>query len=303
MHARVLRYLDEVVRQGSIRKAAQSLHVAPTAINRQILDLEAEFGAPLFDRIQRRLRLTPLGELVLAHVRKTLRDHQLLLEKVEEIRGHRRGRVTVAVTTGLADSLMPSLIHDFRQQFPGISVCVRDLPVSAVLSAVEQGEADLGLAYDLPDSPLLHVLAASNWHMGVVVPPKHAMAKQASILLSECAEYPLILPALPLSIRAILNDFATRHLLALSPLTESTSIAFIKHLIRMGDGVAVLGSLDVMEENVRKRLIFIPLRDPDLQSQTLSLIEHAQRQLSEAARLIAASITEALQALYPHGRR
>ena len=61
MHSRVLRYFDEVVRRGSIRKAAEHLHVAPTAINRQILDLEAELGAPLFDRISNRLRLTPLG--------------------------------------------------------------------------------------------------------------------------------------------------------------------------------------------------------------------------------------------------
>ena len=60
MHARVLRYLDEVVRRGSIRKAAEHLHVAPTAVNRQILDLEAELGAPLFDRIHNRLRLTQL---------------------------------------------------------------------------------------------------------------------------------------------------------------------------------------------------------------------------------------------------
>ena len=66
MHARVLRYLDEVVRCGSIRKAAEVLHVAPTAVNRQILDLEAELGAPLFERIGKRLRLTPLGEMVLA---------------------------------------------------------------------------------------------------------------------------------------------------------------------------------------------------------------------------------------------
>ena len=65
MHARVLRYLDEVVRRGSIRKAAEYLHIAPTAVNRQILELESELGAPLFDRIHKRLRLTPLGEMVL----------------------------------------------------------------------------------------------------------------------------------------------------------------------------------------------------------------------------------------------
>jgi DNA-binding transcriptional LysR family regulator len=83
MHARVLRYLDEVVRRGSIRKAAEHLHVAPTAVNRQILDLEAELGTPLFERIHKRLRLTPTGEMVLAHVRATLREHAAL-------RAHRR---------------------------------------------------------------------------------------------------------------------------------------------------------------------------------------------------------------------
>lgn len=72
MHARVLRYLDEVVRV-PIRKAAEYPHVS-TAVNRQILDLEAELGAPLFDRIHNRLRLTPLGEMVLTHVRSTLRE-------------------------------------------------------------------------------------------------------------------------------------------------------------------------------------------------------------------------------------
>ena len=93
MHARVLRYLDEVVRCGSIRKAAEKLHVAPTAINRQILELEQNLGTPLFERIHKRLRLTPLGEMVLGHVRQTLREHQLLLSQVEE---YKAGRIRLA---------------------------------------------------------------------------------------------------------------------------------------------------------------------------------------------------------------
>ena len=101
MHSRVLRYFDEVVRRGSIRKAAEHLHVAPTAVNRQILDLEAELGAPLFDRISNRLRLTPLGEMVLSHVRQTLREHEALRERIEEFKGARRGHITIAATAGL----------------------------------------------------------------------------------------------------------------------------------------------------------------------------------------------------------
>ncbi len=178
MHARILRYLDEVVRRGSIRKAAEYLHVAPTAINRQILDLEADLGAPVFERINKRLRLTPLGEMVLAHVRQTLREHEALRERIEEFKGARRGEVTVAATAGLAGSLMPSLVHEFHQRYPGIIVRVVDLPVAEIAAAVEQGDADLGLGYDLPVVSALRTLGTSDWQIGAVVPPSHALAAQ-----------------------------------------------------------------------------------------------------------------------------
>ncbi len=50
LHSRMLRYLDEVARCGSIRQAAERLNVASSAINRQILALEAELGTPIFHR-------------------------------------------------------------------------------------------------------------------------------------------------------------------------------------------------------------------------------------------------------------
>ena len=65
MHAKVLRYFAAVVRAGSIRKAAEQLHVVPSAVNRQILILEEELGAPLFERVRGTLKLTPVGEIVL----------------------------------------------------------------------------------------------------------------------------------------------------------------------------------------------------------------------------------------------
>ena len=75
LHGRLLRYLDEVARSGSIRKAADRLNVAASAINRQILSLEAELDTPLFERLPGGLRLTASGEELIAHVRDTLREH------------------------------------------------------------------------------------------------------------------------------------------------------------------------------------------------------------------------------------
>ncbi len=298
MHARVLRYLDEVVRRGSIRKAAEHLHVAPTAVNRQILDLEAELGAPLFERIHKRLRLTPLGELVLAHVRQTLREHETLRMRIEELKGARRGEVTIAVTAGLAGSLMPSLVHDFRLHYPGIVVRVLDLPVAAIAASVEAGEADLGLGYDLPESAALRVVAASDWQIGAVVAPGHALASQPSTVLAECVGYPLILPAAPLSIRGILDDAFARHAIEISPVAESTSMALIQRLVALGAGIALLNPLDVMEERGRGALVFVPLRDGHLPRQTLRLVARARNPLAPAAELMGGNIGAALAALF-----
>ncbi|AJG18875.1 LysR substrate-binding domain-containing protein [Cupriavidus basilensis] len=298
MHARVLRYLDEVVSRGSIRQAALHLHVAPSAINRQILDLEAELGAPLFERINKRLRLTPLGEMVLAHVRQTLREHELLRSRIEAVKGVRQGEVTVATTAGLAGSLMPSLVHAFRQQYPGILVRLLDLPVADIVSAVGRGDVDLGLAYDLPDIAAFRILASNDWHIGAVVAPGHVLAAQPSTLLSECLACPLILPAPSMSIRAILDEAFARAAVVVSPVTETTSTALMRRLVMLGTGIAFLNPLDVLEERERGALAWVPLRDGQLPCQTLRLVARARNPLSAAAELMAERIGESLVALF-----
>ncbi len=93
LHSRLLKYLDEVARLGSIRKASVRLNVASSAINRQILALENELGTPIFERMPRRLRLTATGEVLIAHVRETLKGHQRVEAHIEALEGShpRRG--------------------------------------------------------------------------------------------------------------------------------------------------------------------------------------------------------------------
>src|SRR5258708_38881695 len=89
LHSRMLRYLDEVARCGSIRQAAERLNVASSAINRQILALEAELGTPIFHRLPRRLRLTATGEVVISHVRETLKEHRRGAGPAHDFKGRR----------------------------------------------------------------------------------------------------------------------------------------------------------------------------------------------------------------------
>jgi len=284
MHAKVVRYFVEVVRAGSIRKAAAQLHVVPTAINRQILNLEEELGAPLFERIHNTLKLTPVGELVLAHARGTLREFDGVRQRIEAMRGLRQGEVTLATTAGLADAFLPGVVRRFRAAHPGIQLKLLGLPIAAVLHGV-------------PATAGFRTLFASEWPIGAVVPPGHALTAHASTVLAECVGHPLLLPAPSLSIRPIIDAAFERSGLRASPVIETTSTALMRRLVREGEGITLLNRLDVAEEMHDGSLVFVPLRDATLPAQTLTLETRAAQAPSPAAELFANHVTACLDEL------
>jgi Bacterial regulatory helix-turn-helix protein, lysR family len=74
----LLVYIDAIARHGSIRKAAEALNVAPSALNRQVLDLEQDLGSALFERLPRGVRLTAAGEMFLAYARQAISELKAL---------------------------------------------------------------------------------------------------------------------------------------------------------------------------------------------------------------------------------
>ncbi|SEA95069.1 LysR family transcriptional regulator [Variovorax sp. YR216] len=297
MHAKVIRYLVEVVRAGSIRKAAEQLHVAPTAINRQLLILEDQFGTPLFERIRGRLRLTPVGEIVLAHARGTLHEFELVRRRVEAVRGLHQGEATLSTTAGLAGSFLPTVISRFRALHPGIQLRVVDLPIAAVLRSVADGDSDIALAYDAPHTAGLRSLFTSDWPIGAVVPRGHPLTANATTVLAECIGYPLILPAQALSIRGILDGAFGRSAISVSPILESTSTALMRRLVIAGDGITFLNRLDIIEDHRDGSLVFVPLRDAVLRPQTLTLVTRASTPLAPSAQRLADQIADSLDTL------
>ena len=107
---RLLTYVDAVARHGSIRKAADALNVASSALNRQILDLELDLGSALFERLPRGVRLTAAGEVFLAYTRQAISELKAVESQVEQLRGLVRGQVGVAAVESVAGELLPSAI-------------------------------------------------------------------------------------------------------------------------------------------------------------------------------------------------
>jgi DNA-binding transcriptional LysR family regulator len=301
LHSRLLKYVDEVARCGSIRKAANRLNVASSAINRQILSLEQEMGAPIFERLPRGLRLTTAGELLISHIRQTLKEHDRVRTRIESLKGLRRGEVTIATMTGPAGGFLARTIADFAEAHPGIKVKVTTLARDGISTAVVNGEADLGLAYNLPNNPRLAVFFKASYQLqiGAIMAPGHPLARRVSVRLADCLDYPLVVADATMSIRDVL-EAGTPTDLALSPSIETNSIELMKRLATKPPNISFLNAVDVGEEIDTGTLVLVPVRELQGQPQVLSLVHRSKGALESAAHLLASDIRSLLEARDRH---
>ena len=124
-HLRILRYVDEVARAGSIRKAADQLNVTASAVNRRIMDLEEELGSQLFERRPRGVRLTAAGEVFVHYLRQQDGDVERMKSQIEDLKGMRRGTVRIACSQALALEFLPREIGEFRKRHPLVAFDVK----------------------------------------------------------------------------------------------------------------------------------------------------------------------------------
>src|ERR1700748_3225603 len=124
-HLRIMRYVDEVARTGSIRKAADHLNVTASAVNRRIMDLEVELGAPLFERRPRGVRLTAAGEVFVNYLRRQDGEVERMKSQIEDLKGLRRGTVRIACSQALALNFLPQAVAAFRKRHRQVAFTVK----------------------------------------------------------------------------------------------------------------------------------------------------------------------------------
>lgn len=282
IHARALNYFDMIRRCGSIREAARRLHVASSAVNRQLLQLEAEVGSPLFERMSTGLKLTPAGEVFSLHVITVLQDERRMAGELEMLRGIRRGAIGVIAVEGLNADLMPACIERMVTRYPTIRMNVRSAGSAQTATAVIDGDADIAIGFSLERSEALRQCAVGRFGLGAVVRADHPLAGHAQVSFAECARYPLILAAAPLSVHALMKPLLAHHKRALTVLLETASIELAKSMVGRGVGIAFQTRLGLEREIADGQMAHIPLQAPVRLTTELGVYVRAGRTLPTA---------------------
>jgi DNA-binding transcriptional LysR family regulator len=297
-HLRFLRYVDEVVRAGSIRKAAESLNVTASAVNRRIMDLEEELDAPLFERKARGVRLTAAGELFVRYIREQHADVERMRSQIEDLKGMRRGVVRIACSQALATDFLPREIAAHRARFPLVQFEVKVFDHERAMASLAAYEVDLVLVFRPPFLPSFQPLMSLQQRLVALMASDHPLAARPTMRLSDCASYPVVLPERSIGGRQLLEEVLARTNLRFNIVAESNSFEFMRNLVLRDKVISFQIQIGAISDE-QVGLVARNLDDRDVPRTDLVLGQLRGRNLPLPAAKFAEQLARALEAMRP----
>jgi DNA-binding transcriptional LysR family regulator len=236
---RALRVVVAIAEQGSVTRAAGSLHQSSSAVSHTLVALETELGVDLFHRLPRGMALTDAGEVFVAAARRALHEAEVARRSVDAIRGLVAGHVNVVAVLGFSVPLA-DLIGDFARRYP--KVVVRVVPpqsTDGVVELVRSGACDVGFTWaaSVPDE-LDDVRVFADPSV-VVVPEGHRLAGQDSVLIDDLRGERMVAPLTTSTMRPVFDDLFHRHGIEPEVVAEAATNEMVLELVRAGVGCTV----------------------------------------------------------------
>ena len=293
---RSLRYVDEVAKAGSIQRAAKELSLSASAIDRQILLLEGDLGAPLFERLPTGMRLTAAGEIIVLLARRWHSDIDRVGLEIKQLQGVDQGRLKLAAMDSHTNGFLPLFVKQLAERYPKIQLEIDILSPDQATSALLEGSLDIAVAFNLKPQRELHLVWSAGLPLGCIVAPNHALATQLKVTLKEVSAYPLAVQGRSLTIRRYLESHHAWLFSEGEPPMVTNSLQLVKKLVQSATHVAITSELDAAPEILAGTLRFIPIRDKNAKPQTVGVAISARRPLPRIARIAAELLAEQIRA-------
>jgi DNA-binding transcriptional LysR family regulator len=251
-----------VADKGSFVGASEALALSQPATTQSIQQLEEQLGSQLFHRTTRSVKLSTVGLSLLPIARQLLGQFDTAIADVQDAAARKQGRVVVACLPSIAYRIMPTVIAN-RVARPGPRVVVRDVNLKAIVAAVVEGQADIGIGSFETDSPALDSTIIARDRFYAVIPKRYARRGDAEVRWADLQAMPFIAMTSEHGIRELVDNVATPQGLRLRIASEVSNLATIYGLLEEGVGVTVLPGL-ALPPGDHPTLVYRPLVDPVL---------------------------------------
>lgn len=295
----VLRYFAEVARTGSLRLAADQQDIAPSAVSRQIAQLEKHLDAKLFLRTAKGMQLTAVGRELHAFIEENNRSLDALLQRIEDIDELRHGAVQIAAIEGSTTSFLPDVLSQFSQAYPGIKFEVYVCGSNDVAQRVASGESEVGIAFNCPSRDDITLRTRIPQPLYLVGHPSHPELQKGARVISDLSQARFALPNRRFGIRRLVDQALRASQAQINIVFESDSLHLIKQMAAQTDMLTLLPDIVFDREAANDVLGFCPLDDRLCASASIDVITPYGRTLSGASRRFLSAVLEAAQKRSP----
>ncbi|MFH8134571.1 LysR family transcriptional regulator [Pantoea osteomyelitidis] len=291
-----MRYFLAVASAGSLSAASEQTFIAVSAISRQIRRLEAQVGAPLFERHARGMVLTEAGEIFAHQVRKSLLDMEHAIAEIKGLKAVRRTQIRVACTDGMAFNLLPRLFAAFHEQSPGVHFSLKVSSSQGVAELIRAGECDVALQFSLHPERGVEVIASWPAPVLLLLHSSHPLA-QKQVTLADLSHYPVALPEQNTTVRQLFDLSCQMRGSVIEPVLTCDNFSTLYHfLLHTPQAVTICSAFTVLSEAQAHGLIMKSMGVDQLSQRTLQLQTVSGRKRSAALNLFLRFITEQMNA-------
>src|SRR6266403_157579 len=249
MELHQLRYFCAVAETGSFSRAAEQSHVAQPSLSQQIIKLEEELGARLFDRLGRSVRLTELGKTFLPRARAVLRELEAAKGDVVERKDFVGGPVTVGVIPTVGPYFLPRVLTSFSRKFPQVRFTVVEEITPVLLDRLRAGAIDVAIlalpirGHEFETAPLL------TERLFAALPKTHRLAKRTALSLRDLRSEPFLLLRDGHCFRDTAVAACDRARLHPQVVFESGQFSSLLSMVGAGMGVSIVPEMAIEKES------------------------------------------------------
>ena len=241
MELRQLRQVIVLAETLNFRRAAERLHMAQPPLSTSIKKLEEELGVLLFERLPSGLKLTPAGEVVLRHARRTVFFAEQTRRAGREGESGEQGTLRLGFVGSASYSLMPRIIRAFRRQYPRVDIVIDESTTIELLRGVEAHSLDVALVrFPVVEPTSAELTLLRPERLMAAVSADSPFAARSTVAIAELAQEPLIIYArdrVPAMYAFIMQAFAEARAQP-KVAQEAVQVQHILGLVESGLGVA-----------------------------------------------------------------
>ncbi|MBN9663638.1 MAG: LysR family transcriptional regulator [Acidobacteria bacterium] len=237
---RQLEYFCAVARTGSFTKAADDLGIAQPSLSEQIARLEEGLGGALFERLNRRVELTPLGEAILGKAQALLEDAAALPDYFERARKGMHGPLRVGAIPTILPYYLTPLLKGFTERYQDVDLHVREGTTAELVEQVLEGQMDVAVLSLPVEGAGLVMRELFRDPLYLAVPENHPLAAAGKVQLRRVSQERLLILKDGHCLRDETLAVCDRARARFSGQFEADQFLTIFELIRAGFGVSIV---------------------------------------------------------------